>query len=166
MKKLLIILYFTLVVSKLNLESLTLANNLANDSELKDNIDFTICIDLLKSEKYQDILAKILSDLPDDYDNDEIGLALCQKLSETEEFQNLSKPLYAHKNQLKLYNKKSLIVIPNHKQIEPLAPLDKEIVLQGFWGKLWNRFVDFLEDVVTLIADKIKERLEKLKVQE
>lgn len=166
MKKLLIILYFTLVVSKLNIESLTLANNLANDSELKDNIDFTICIDLLKSEKYQDILTKILSDLPDDYDNDEIGLALCQKLSETEEFQNLSKPLYAHKNQLKLYNKKSLMVIPKNKQIELLDPLDKEIVLQGIFSKIWNRFVEFLQDVVTIIADGIKDRLEKLKVKE
>ncbi len=108
-------------------------NEIKTYSQAKEAVDYTFCIRLKESEDFQKIFEELKSTLPDDISEEEVIMAICQKLMETEEIStglnNLAKDVGSIK---KLY-KPDLMV----------KTISNEIVLTGFWSKLkawWNDF--------------------------
>ena len=176
MKKYILLLLITLAASvhKILIDDADLIPvsniNSKTSEELRNDLYFTVCMEMIRSEEYEKIVKEFLEEVPDDVTNIEIGLEICKKLSEMEQFQQLLDEMESSKNQIKgkvldynsniKTNKKLFPVIErrivdDELELEPIQRIDREadIVLKGlfgkgFWKALFNLAVTIVEAFV------------------
>ena len=146
MNKLILILLISITVCvvriKLEENDLIRVNNINSKSseELGNDIFFTFCMNLINDPEYEELVKEFLNEFPDDVSNVEVGLEICSKLAEMDEFKQLVEIAKENKNQLPvLYDSKSTLTI--NKKFNRLTLIEDElspILRKGFWSKLWN----------------------------
>ena len=124
----------------------------------REDIYFTLCLEMIRSDEYKQILKEMESQIPDDVTDIEVGMEACNKLSAYEPFIELIDALEKNKNDIKkIYSYESNLQA--NKQIflpkKRLIPLEMEdrIVLKGIFSKFsWKNLFKALCIVAVAIC--------------
>ena len=95
----------------------------------REDIYFTLCLEMIRSDEYKEILKEFESEIPDDVTDIEVGMEACNKLSTYEPFIELLDALEENKNDIKkIYSFQSNLQV--NKQMLLLDRSDKLIELE------------------------------------
>lgn len=153
-----LLLYLILSIeARLQIEALQkdVVTTFSNDKETQNTIDYTLCVEIIQDPEYLSEIQKRIDEgeFPEGSDLLETALAVCQQLSQTDEFQSRSSQLLpAVKSQ------KIPVYSPNSLNKAGLVPKSKDLVIQlkigWFAVLLLTMLVGCLERAINKLIDK------------
>ena len=121
------------------------ASEITSFSQAKKNVDYTLCAEFINSDFYKEFLEQFRSELPDDISEEEIGLAICQKVYESGKIDEVRESMAQNVNTMtKLYKVPTKKLIP-FKEVDLI---EEDIRLKGLFSWIGNIFKNHWRTIV------------------
>ena len=163
MKQYLLILLISIItcsIKNITLErELIPVNEITSLSQARKSVDYTLCAEFINSDYYKEFLEQFRSELPEDISEEEIGLAICQKVYESGKIDEIRESMAQNVNTMTKVYKVPIKKIVDLKEVDLI---EKNIKLKNiftkigdFFKKHWKKILKCLLKIVEILCPEV-----------